>query len=281
MAKQNDDGFPTSRWEWIDPAKAQAFLDNRDIQRKVNSGAVQRYAKDMATDHWHVTGDPIRIGKSGALLDGQQRCLAICASGTRQRMLVVYGVDDGAQVAMDTGRVRSFADRVEIAQVSWMNGVMARALNTMSRLFYSDAGYESPNDYVKFEALDELRESFEFFTGILKVKTMAKRAYVLAALVSARYVLGCMAESDLNRFVAILDGVMPLGPKESGAHATRNLLIQNTGATGAAAQRDLFLRVQRGIDLFIKKQPCSVIRAPMGFVYDLTPLFQRNGYSQN
>lgn len=271
--KINREDLPIAKWELIGPPLARVFLGNRDIQRRVSTSVVQRYAEDMRAGHWLATGDPIKIGKSGALLDGQQRCEAICLANVEICCLVLYGVDDAAQIAMDIGKVRSFADRVEIAQVPSMNRVLATVLNTLARMYGSKMNNTNVNDYVKLEALEALRASLEFAGGMRKLRCVTQRAYVLGAIAAARHVLGATAEPRLRRFGAILNGLMPDDPDDAPAHVTRNVLIERTGGTGARAIRELYLKTQRGIQAFMERDRIARIYAPQGFIYDLSDLF--------
>jgi hypothetical protein len=78
---------------------------------------VDAYRRDMEQGRWKMTGEPIQISRSGALLNGQHRLTAFATSDTLKSMefLFVTGLDDKVQVAMDQGAARGVADALKIA----------------------------------------------------------------------------------------------------------------------------------------------------------------------
>jgi len=71
---------------------------------------VATYAREMLEGKWLLAGDPIRISRTNRLLDGQYRLNAIVKSGTTQTFVVIRGLPDEAQKAMDIGKKRTAAD---------------------------------------------------------------------------------------------------------------------------------------------------------------------------
>jgi hypothetical protein len=93
------------------------LLDRKTFDRrnrKVSIPRVLRLARDMTNDRWRFTGDPIKVDKTGFVMDGQHRLLAIFTSNTRQNVAVLYGVDDDVQLVVDTGRPRTANDQLNI-----------------------------------------------------------------------------------------------------------------------------------------------------------------------
>lgn len=98
--------------EVITPDIAHELLKFNTNNRKVSNVVVQIYAQSMKDNKWPFTGHPIVFGKSGKLLDGQHRLLAVIKSNTSQSFVIVRGVTNEDQVfaAIDTGKIRSAAD---------------------------------------------------------------------------------------------------------------------------------------------------------------------------
>jgi hypothetical protein len=66
----------------IDPKTAKAILDTRNGKnRPAKPNKVQQFAADMAKDRWGLTGDTIKFGTNGHLLDGQNRLSASAKVG--------------------------------------------------------------------------------------------------------------------------------------------------------------------------------------------------------
>lgn len=102
-----------------------AFLDikrceeligsNIEHQRKVSRNNLSKLESDMLHDRFHLTGEPIIVGKSGKLLDGQHRIFA--ALNTRKGFwtVLVEGIDDLMFHLINTGKSRSLRDVLQIA----------------------------------------------------------------------------------------------------------------------------------------------------------------------
>lgn len=99
----------------ITPDIARQLLNrNLHCQRPINRGIVNRIKADLKADRFLTNGEPIIIGTSGALIDGQQRLTAVVESGVSVEMLVVEGVPDAAFPTIDSTGGRSFGDVLHI-----------------------------------------------------------------------------------------------------------------------------------------------------------------------
>lgn len=133
---------PTYQIEAIGPQEATALLEMNTNNRRMVNRAVTEYANAMENGDWKFDGAPIRLSDEGVILDGQHRLSAIVASGTTQKMLVIYGLDKETQLVMDTGRKRTLANALSLrgekesgllaATVSldwrWINGLRGKRL---------------------------------------------------------------------------------------------------------------------------------------------------------
>lgn len=91
----------------VTPDMAAEWLEKNTNNRILNNHRVRRYAEDMASGNWRVTGDAIRFSKSGKLLDGQHRLWA-CVEADAEFQTVVYtGLPEDSQILMDQGMARS------------------------------------------------------------------------------------------------------------------------------------------------------------------------------
>lgn len=98
-------------------AEATKLLEENAVNRKLRGGVVEAYRRDMEQGRWKMTGEPIQISRSGALLNGQHRLTALAGSETlkAQEFLIVSGLDDKAQQSMDQGAKRGVADALKLA----------------------------------------------------------------------------------------------------------------------------------------------------------------------
>jgi hypothetical protein len=122
---------PIATWHDIGPAIAADWLKRNTLNRPKKPQKIALYAADMKSDHWPVTGTPIQFGRSGRLLDGQNRLQAIIDSGATIRMLVVEGVDDGVFDVIDGGARRTASD---VLVIEGYEGWVASCGATASRI---------------------------------------------------------------------------------------------------------------------------------------------------
>jgi hypothetical protein len=78
--------------------------------RKKKPARIKRYAAAMEREAWHLTGETIVFGKSGLLLDGQNRFAACVRAGIPFRTYVVFGIDDSVFVTINSGKARTPSD---------------------------------------------------------------------------------------------------------------------------------------------------------------------------
>lgn len=99
---------------WITPEMAMAWLDKNQNNRPLNPHRVARYSEDMKNGNWRITGDPVRFGTTGKLLDGQHRLWACMEAEVPFQSVVFTGVSEGAQMVMDQGMGRSRGSQLHI-----------------------------------------------------------------------------------------------------------------------------------------------------------------------
>lgn len=106
-------GRLSAEWELISPAQAGAWLTSPEVMgvnRNLNTKVVKRYARSIERDGWLITGEAIKFGENGQLLDGQHRLGGVVLADRSIIVLVVKGLPLEAQVVMDTGRPRAASD---------------------------------------------------------------------------------------------------------------------------------------------------------------------------
>lgn len=120
--------------ETITPKIAKELLGMSETNRKVKSHTVYRYANDMVEGRWREdTGEAIKIAKSGRLLDGQHRLLALIKADIKMDFLVIRELDEDIFDVLDTGSLRTSADVFTIAGVANSNSIPSM-INTFALL---------------------------------------------------------------------------------------------------------------------------------------------------
>jgi hypothetical protein len=87
----------------LDPDLARSLLCKNHWTRAVgmSNRRVRHYSALLASGEWLPTYDTIKVNASGALMDGQHRCMAVLWSGVSFPIVLVEGVPDEAAWAMD------------------------------------------------------------------------------------------------------------------------------------------------------------------------------------
>lgn len=94
----------------VGPHMAKQILEMNTRNRNVRPKHVDFLASQMTKGDWRFTGDPVKISRSGHVLDRQHSLLAVIESGKPQKFNIQLGLDDDAFDVIDTGRVRTARD---------------------------------------------------------------------------------------------------------------------------------------------------------------------------
>ena len=104
----------------ITPELAESYLTGNIKNRRAIDNRIKTYSKDMIEGRWKEdTAEFIKISKSGILLDGQNRLLAIIDSKASINMWVCFNMDDEIFDVLDTGKPRSAGDVFKISAIKY------------------------------------------------------------------------------------------------------------------------------------------------------------------
>jgi hypothetical protein len=178
---RNDDP-PTTEWVLVTPPIAKDWLDRNDHNRTLSAVRVDVMARDMKQGAWRRTGEAIKFGPSGVLLDGQHRLNAIIKANVACSMLVIRGLELESQDAMDRGKRRSDAD---VLRISGKDNCRNRAawIHTIDLIVNGTVRMLSENDRREIE--ERFATAIEWGSGAMLRSTGLKRSEVMGALVFA------------------------------------------------------------------------------------------------
>lgn len=106
----DDNNKPSASLIYVTPDMAERWLTKNTNNRTPKKEKIRQYARDMTAGRWEITGEAVKFAKSGRLIDGQNRLFAVVESGATVPLFVIRGIEDGAQLVMDSGSVRSNGD---------------------------------------------------------------------------------------------------------------------------------------------------------------------------
>jgi len=109
----------------IDPTDAKSLLERNTGNRKLRESVVNYYAKEMRNDEWVDNGDPIRISKSGRLLNGQHRLSALVKAGVTLPFHFLSNLSEESFEQMDNGAKRTLQDNLDLSpeHIQILNGL--------------------------------------------------------------------------------------------------------------------------------------------------------------
>jgi hypothetical protein len=108
---------PTFLVETITPDKAREYLAANRFNRPLSRTVVADYVAAMKAGEWLLNGEAIKFDWNGQLVDGQHRLEAIVRAEVPTDFVVIRDLDPGVFKTLDTGKKRTAADVLSIAQI--------------------------------------------------------------------------------------------------------------------------------------------------------------------
>jgi hypothetical protein len=109
----------------ITPEDASHLMEKNTANRLLSPRRVNSLAQSISRGEWVFDGNPIRLTSDGMLLDGQHRLAAIMKAGEPVSMLMLRGLEPESQLAIDSGRPRTFSDYLRMRGVPQVHSVAA------------------------------------------------------------------------------------------------------------------------------------------------------------
>lgn len=235
----------------ITPQLAERWLAERNTQnRKQKPSAQKNYVADMRAGRWRLTHQGIGFYVNHTLADGQHRLASIVESGEPQVVMLVWGLDESAKLAMDEGARRVALDvakltgkdeltRKVLEVARSMNSYPARgAMTNQAILAFSQQHYEA----IRFAT-----DLFSNSPGRMGIN----QASVIAVIAKAWY----SVDHDVIRdFVEIVE----TGTKEDEALSKYNpalklrewILTAGGGKYGGTAAKAVFMHTMKALLVF-------------------------------
>lgn len=124
----------------VTPEMAETWLGMNVGNRKIRHSQVATLMTALKRGEWVETHQGIAFDTSGVLVDGQHRLIAIRDSGVSAKLMVNFGVDPKAFMAIDIGANRSFSDVLKIDRR------VAEPLRLAATIVFSHRGKPSPRE---------------------------------------------------------------------------------------------------------------------------------------
>jgi len=251
-----------TKTENINPSKARMYLERNESDdynnRNLKEWKIEQYAKDMKSGKWEFNGETIKFSRTGRLLDGQHRLLAIIMADVTIKMEVRYGLEDKVIPTIDTGTPRQSSDVLTIngfENATKISSIVKFVLNFRSGQYdqasraYSKGKHAITNemvlDYVK-KHKKSLYESYSY--GYNKDNNIISGTY----LGGLHYIFKKISESEANDFCSRVADGLALS-KESPIHLLRKKLIEDANAKRKMPNNERIAFVCKAWNHFRKK----------------------------
>ena len=239
----------------IDQDVAIELLTANAHNRRLNPNKVQQYVEQMERGVWRQTGDPIRMSKTGKLIDGQHKLTAIAQADTEYEYVVIWGLDDEAQDFIDVGSKRSLAQSLALkreANSNQLSGAVrmiwqvdhAQDGSTPGR-WLTEPTYAEYHDYI--ESYPEIRTSVQ-----IAMKVARSLKVPASPIAAAHYFASTVAPDDADDFFTDLGDLGAVVPDDSPIIALRKTAISwaSRGSVSRIEQGSLYDVCVRGFDAY-------------------------------
>jgi hypothetical protein len=219
----------------ITPQTAVEMLNQNQNNRPISETQVSHLTRAIKEGDWKVNGDMVRISKTGKVIDGQHRLLAVIRSKMAIDSWMIEGLDDDVFDTIDIGKKRSVADTLSCRGEKNTTS-LASALKLTARYFAGKVEASmvfSTTDIEKeLEKHPEMRDcifSSSILKGLISPSVLntcnylfQKKCKTLARLFFERLISG----EDLK--------------KGDPVHALRERLVQNAGSKAKLKDAHVF-----------------------------------------
>lgn len=158
----------------VTPEIATEWMSRNRVNRSVTQRKLKQYQADMERGNWAGIGDPIRFTKTGRLMDGQHRLLAIIAAGAKIQLVVMVGLNDEDFDKVDTGKQRQASDVLTIEGLgTWQAKIAGSAAHWIinkaeGRQFFS------PDKATNHRVRDFLLDNPKFLTAVKYIEQLPR-----------------------------------------------------------------------------------------------------------
>lgn len=256
----------------ISPKQAQAWLDGKGNNRRLNPRHITYLANEIKAGRWRLTHQGIAFSDDGCLIDGQHRLAAIVESQIATKMMVTFEMPIGNFAIIDRGMPRNMETIIGIPRI------FTQSYMFMLQLAIRNSMRQSPDDVY------QLHKHFGHIALSLQNATNSSIRYFSAAPVrSAAIVTMAGAEDQSNKYVLntyhdlVLQNLRPLPPIALALIKAYNRAPKNNSNSGFTMRTETYMKARYIFDLsnagFDKIEIRDNIRDR--YFHEITDLVQR------
>lgn len=243
----------------ITPEIAKQWLGQNVKNRKATGSTVSKYARDMKTGKWQLTGDSIKFDVHRNLLDGQHRLMACVSADTPFQTFVVYGLPSIAQDVMDIGKVRRADDVLHLKGLHNTTATVAALRVLLAER--DEVSKPNTHTYSTAQILGAL-EKHPKITRYLLVPGHLPRGISIGQVGFLNYVASefMKAGGTAEAMIKVLKTGVPDYPGDP-IHAYRERIIRSNESGAISIKRfSRWWTLKHAFNLFAKKEPVQNLR---------------------
>jgi len=246
-----------TRTERISPKKAEQYLALKKTNRPIRKPWVKELAQMMRDGDFHLTHQGIAFNCDGSLSDGEHRLLAIVESGMYVTMNVSRGLTEQAREVIDTGKVRSVADALNLSGHNSDGRRVAIGRRMMEGVkIDSTGGHGSRPSIIRFVVLHE--KAIDFARQQAGNGALFIHASLRAPVARAWYT---QDKARLQEFMICLHSGFPKSEDDKAAILLRNYYLSHRGLCGRHhGALELYLRTEQMLLDFLNRAQVSTVR---------------------
>lgn len=185
--------------EYITPEYANSILKMNTRNRSLNEKHVDYLAREMMAGNWKENGDAIRMN-GNILIDGQHRLYAVIKSGITIKSVIVTGISASSFDTIDTGRIRSAGDALEVLGEKNSRN-LAAALVATHKYYNGTVRGANKSKMSNHDVIKLLKVYPEMRLSLLQINNKKKRTLLAPSILcSCHYIFSQIDRTDANEF---------------------------------------------------------------------------------
>lgn len=237
-----------------------ALLAMNTKNRNLKDSIVEQYTRDIIAGRWRITNQGIGVSKDGILIDGQHRLAAIRDAGYPPiEVLVVYGLDEDAQKAVDQHSKRTARDIFRLFSDHGDISRMAPAIiNCVHKHLTGWRGGNSLSMDEMFQKYEEHAETITAITCDLNSKTFFAAPF-LAAIVHSVDTEN-MSLQKAKMFLSSVEIGENLTRKCPEYHLRNYIMSSKKTGGGCLIQKERFLKTKKAYEAYVDGREIGVLK---------------------
>jgi len=241
----------------ITPEMAEKLLENNSHNRKLNIRRLNKFKRDIINGMWLYNGESIIVSKTGKLIDGQHRLVAVVETGIPIETNLVDDVDDvvdGIDIfAVTNTENRSLADVLYIEGFKDYTQDIVRLLRLIDAFERKALLKETSGAHLLNHEIVEYSRQFNkgvlIDTVIAARKSMRQNRYLTVGYWSLLHYIAPKVPK-VDQFIKLLEEASVHSPSQIRALMQRLGSWRKTGTSGGQGARLRWIALFKALDYF-------------------------------